>query len=135
MFTLFFYFSIGQKTGKNYWDQKLMKCVSFWAQKLTHLGPELMLTHFNDCWAQKLTEYVSFWAQKSLKWVSKVLAPETDIMGQFLGPETDVMGERYFMEGPMLGRRPKSPPARPSSGVKKTRAKPELFARQSLFFF
>jgi hypothetical protein len=37
-------------------------------------------------------------------------------------------------EGLFLGRRPNSPPARPSSSVKKTRAKPELFARQSLFY-
>ena len=30
---ILFSFSICQNSGKNYWDQKLTECVSFWAQK------------------------------------------------------------------------------------------------------
>ena len=30
LFKLFFSFSIAQNSAKNYWDQKLTKCVSFW---------------------------------------------------------------------------------------------------------
>ena len=60
------------------------------------LGPETMLTHFNDFWAQKLTHFVSFWAHKSLKWVSimdQFLGSETDTLSQFLGQEIVKMGK------------------------------------------
>jgi hypothetical protein len=38
-------FSIGQNSGKNYLDQKLTKCVSFWPQKLTLWARETVCTH------------------------------------------------------------------------------------------
>jgi hypothetical protein len=37
--------------------------------------PKIMLTHFNDFWAQKRINCVNFWAQKSLKWAIIVSGP------------------------------------------------------------
>ena len=37
------------------------------------MGPEMMLSHNHDFWAQKLTLWVSFWAQKLSLWARDTL--------------------------------------------------------------
>jgi hypothetical protein len=81
LFKWFISFSIGQNSSKNYLDQKLMKCVSFQPQKLTH--------------------NVSFLGQKPVDPFSQITISgarnRENGSELFLAPETDVMGERNFM--------------------------------------
>ena len=67
-------FSNGQNSGNIYSDQKLMKFVSFWCQKLTH----------------------SFWFRNYAEPFFPFLGQETDKMCQLLGPETVKMGQHSF---------------------------------------